>query len=119
MINVLELVTCSGLENGFDPILPAAVSLIVTAIKIIVPIILIIFGMMDLAKAVMSNDEKTMKESQGKFIKRIVYAVIIFFVVAAIQLVFSLLERSKAPDAGNAKSCINCFINNDCGTVNE
>ena len=38
-------------------------------------IILIIFGMLDLAKAVMANDDKEMKEAQKKLIKRIVYAL--------------------------------------------
>lgn len=116
---LLDLQYCKGLEGGFDSVLPKAVHMIVLAIQIVVPIILIVFGLMDLAKAVMSNDEKTMKESQGKFIKRIVYAIIVFFVVAIVQLIFNLLGNIGATDSSGDKNsnCLSCFINGECSST--
>lgn len=72
--------------------------------------------MLDLGKAVMSNDEKEMKGAQTKFIKRCVYAVIVFFIVAVVQLVFSTLDKasSDGENSEESTSCINCFINNEC-----
>lgn len=118
MLNML--VSCGGFE--FDPILPGVTSLVVTAIKIFVPLVLIFFGMMDLAKAVMANDEKVMKEAQGKLIKRFIYAVVVFLIVALVQMVFSMLGKAgeSSEDSANKTektgitACINCFINNDC-----
>lgn len=111
------LVTCGGFE--FDPILPGITSLIVTAIKIFVPLALIFFGMLDLGKAVIANDEKVMKEAQGKLIKRFVYAVIVFLIVALVQLVFNLLgtagqDSETDTEKTNISACISCFIGNKC-----
>lgn len=111
MLNVLDTVTCGGM--AIEAIIPNLVSGAITALKIFVPIILIIFGMIDLAKAVMSNDEKTMKEAQGKFIKRIIYAVLVFLIVAIVQTVFGLLAKADS-NTNSATACIDCFINGDC-----
>lgn len=118
MLNVLA--SCGGFE--FDPILPGITSLLVTAIKVFVPLVLIFFGMLDLGKAVMANDEKVMKEAQGKLIKRFIYAVLVFLVVAIVQLVFSMLGKAGEGSENTANNtektsisaCINCFVNNDC-----
>lgn len=112
LISILN-VKCG--EYSFDPILPNIVSMIVTAIKVLIPLILIILGMLDLGKAVMSNDEKVMKESQSRLIKRFVYAIIIFLLVALVQLVFITISGKDENDPNNVSGgiteCINCFIN--------
>lgn len=107
MLNVLNLVTCG--EMTIEAIIPNLVSGAVTILKIAVPIILIIYGMLDLAKAVMSNDEKTMKEAQGKLIKRIIYAVLVFLIVAIVQTVFALLAKAD-DNTSSATACIDCFM---------
>lgn len=110
MLEVLKLVKCTGINTTFDSILPQTTSLIVTIIKIGVPILLVIFGMVDLGKAVMSNDEKEMKGAQTKLIKRVLYAVLIFFIFAIVQWIFTMLDTSNQ----GANSCLNCFINGSC-----
>lgn len=108
MLNVLTSYTCKGLEDAsFEAVLPDTVHLVITVIKIAIPIILILFGMLDLGKAVMSNDEKEMKSSQTKFIKRILYAALVFFVVTVVQLVFGMLDDN----AKGEYNCISCFVN--------
>ena len=92
-------------------LLPQITVLVVTLIKIAVPIILVIFGMIDLAKAVMSNDEKEMKGAQTKLIKRVIYAVAVFLVVTIVQLIFSALD-STDEDTSDVTGCISCFISN-------
>lgn len=88
---------------------------VIVVIKIFIPIVLIIFGMLDLGKAVMSNDEKTMKEAQGKLIKRFIYAVLVFLIVTLVQTIIGFISNSGASvsdDNGvNVQSCINCFVN--------
>lgn len=94
---------------------------VIVVIKIFIPIVLIIFGMLDLGKAVMSNDEKTMKEAQGKLIKRFIYAVLVFLIVTLVQTVIGFISNSGASvsdDDVNVHACINCFVNgvNSAGT---
>lgn len=121
MLNLLPVLSkayCIGLTSGIDSSIPKLVSLFVDIMKFGIPVLLIVFGMMDLAKAVMGNDEKKMKEEQGKFIKRCIYALIVFFVVAIVEFVVGVVDTSNgnttAESNGTAKTCIDCFINGDC-----
>lgn len=114
MLNVLA--SCGSFT--FDPILPGITSTVVTAIKVFIPLALIFFGMLDLGKAVIANDEKVMKEAQGKLIKRFIYAVVVFLIVALVQLVFGMLskaagdsETAEGTNGSNFTVCIDCFIN--------
>ncbi len=117
MLNVLKMVTCNGLNGSIDYIVPGTISTVITIIKIGIPILLIIFGMIDLGKAVMSNDEKEMKSSQTRLIKRILYAVIVFFIVAIVQWIFQIVDADVVEEKGGTKSCLNCFINGNCTTT--
>lgn len=103
-------VSC-GSAQGIPAALPVFIKNVVNIIKIIVPIILIIMGMLDFSKAVVSNDEKSMKEAQNKFIKRIIAAVTIFLVVAITQFVFRAIGTD---DTNEMAACINCFITGSC-----
>ena len=98
-----------------DAILPSGVIYIVqnvvNLIKIAIPILLIVLGMIDFMKAVMSNDEKQMKASQGKLIKRILAGVIVFFVIAIVQFVFGFVVDGDS--SKNAVSCLACFVTSD------
>lgn len=117
MLQVLYTVTCGTVE--IDSIVPYVLSEAITIIKIFIPIALILFGMLDLGKAVMSNDEKTMKEGQGKFIKRCVYAIIVFFIVAIVQLLAGILDKADGDTNTSVTSCISCFVdfgNAQCNT---
>lgn len=110
---MLDNVTCGGIT--IDGIVPAFTSAVVNIIKILIPIILIIFGILDLAKAITGNDEKVMKEAQKKLISRVIYAVIVFFVVALVQFVFGVLGKANGDNDGSKiTSCVDCFINGTC-----
>ena len=95
-MNILASVTCGGILE-VDRMLPDIVSLIVTLIKIGVPILLIVFGMLDLGKAVMAQKEDEIKKSQQTF-----------FVVVIVQTVFNLVGGSGKK---NIWDCVNCFVN--------
>ena len=104
-----------GCSIDIDMIVPTFTVALMNLVKVAIPILLVAYGMIDMAKAIMSNDEKQMKESQNKFIKRIIYAVVIFFIVAIVQLIFGMLAKaSKNSDneitKSDVTSCIACFI---------
>lgn len=95
---------------------PPITRLIVTLIKIAAPLVLIIVGMLDILKAVMASDEKKLKESQTKFVKRLIPAALIFLVVTIVQLLIGLFADSTS-EANSLSRCIDCMISdeNKCG----
>lgn len=108
--------TCGDIGLKFSGMLPYVVSMAITIIKIVVPILLIIFGMMDLAKAVMAQKEDEIKKGQQTFIKRIVAAVIVFFVITIVQMIVSFISN----DNDDITSCFNCFVNGkNCAVDNS
>lgn len=89
-----------------DAKIPNTVHTIIVVIKIAVPVLLVIFGMLDLFKGLTAQKEDEMKKGQSLFIKRLMSAAIIFFVISIVQLLVSFV----AGDEG-IMTCANCFIN--------
>lgn len=69
-------------------------------IQIGIPIILIVLGTLDLAKAVISSDDKEVKAAQGRLIKRLIYAAVIFFMVTFVSLVMNIVSTSSDSEVG-------------------
>jgi len=84
------------------------VHIIITIIKFGVPVLLIIFGMLDLGKAVMASKEDEIKKGQQMFIKRLVAAIIVFFVVVVVELVVGVAAGEN--DKENISNCLEAFI---------
>ncbi len=108
MIQILNV--CTGLvgEAGIPSKLAYIVSLGVSVIQIVVPILLIVWGMLDLGKAVMAQKEDEIKKGQQTFVKRIVAAVIVFFVVVVVKLVVGLVADDGSTITGCMDSILNC-----------
>lgn len=105
----------SVLPNAqIDAKLADVVHTIITVIKIAVPVLLVVFGMLDLAKAMIGNKEDEIKKGQQIFIKRLIVAVIVFFVVSIVQFLISLAAGNESK---GIMDCANCFINGSkkCG----
>lgn len=113
MLNILAgSITCGGIT--MDSLIPTLTSSFVTIIKIFIPIVLIFFGMLDLGKAVMGNDEKAMKESQSRLIKRFIYAILVFVIVSLVQVIFGFVASADSEGetgVNGAMSCVSCFVN--------
>ena len=103
-----ETYTCGDLSDvSFGGMLPYVVSLIITIIKIAIPVLLIIFGMIDMGKAVMAQKEDEIKKGQQTLIKRVIAAIIVFFVITIVQMLLRFLAR----DENSITACFNCFVN--------
>ena len=61
--------------------------IILTVMQIAIPIILLIFGTLDLGKAVMAGDEKEIKAATSTLIKRVVAAVAVFLLFLVISII--------------------------------
>lgn len=99
MLNLFNIMAdaCEGLR----PII-AILKIVLNIIQIAIPILLILFGTLDLGKAVISNDEKEIKGAISKLIKRALMALAVFFVVFFVKLIFGWIARAnKADDGGD------------------
>lgn len=76
-------------------------------LKILVPIALIIWGIIDLAKAMMASDDSAMKKAQGALVKKIFAAVCVFLVPTIMNAVLSIVANGTKGevDTGNWASC--------------
>ena len=102
-----------GTSNGFcahTASLFQFFGVILLIFKIIIPILLIIFGMLDLGKAVIATDSKQIKESVNRLVKRAVISVIIFFIPTIVTALFSLIKGFQDNKA-DFNVCRTCVIN--------
>lgn len=106
-----ETVSCgSGMVSGVPSSIPKTVNVVYTAMQIVVPIIIVIFGMIDLVKAVIAQKEDEIKKSQMTFIKRLIAGALVFFVFVIIKLLVSFVADSST-DANKIIDCADCFLN--------
>ena len=66
--------------------------------RIGVPILIILLGIIDFAKAVMTSKEDEMKASQNKFVKRLIIGIAIFFIPTLVNLIMDLTNYIWNPD---------------------
>jgi len=75
---------------------------IIFAIKIIVPLLLIVFGMITMAKAVMGKDDKEIKAARNILVQRLIAAVLVYLVITIVGVVINLVADSSW------KNCTEC-----------
>ena len=96
--------------NGYMTDIPSGILRIIRIIyiilQILVPITLVILGSMDLVKSITSQKEDEIKRGQNIFIKRLIAAIIIFFVFIIVKLVVGVFSN----DDNEIISCMNCFL---------
>ncbi len=104
-------------ENDIPSDLINIVSTIVTIIKIGVPIILIVLGMIDMGKAVASQKEDEIKKGQKILLSRCIAAGIVFFVVAIVQLLVNIINSTtdKNGEENTIWKCVELFVNGKKG----
>lgn len=77
---------------------------IVNIIRIMVPILLIVFGIIDFGKAIFVSDENEMKKSQSRFIRRLIVAIGFFLVPSILSILLNIAHNvwDVIPSAENA-----------------
>ena len=69
--------------------------IIITLIKVAVPILLIVFGSIDMFKAVTQQNEDEIKKATKKFIERLIAAAIVFFVFPIIIFIANVVAPNS------------------------
>lgn len=116
MFILTETFRCGGLNADIPVKLATVTSTLFLLVKIAIPIILIAYGMLDMGKAIVQQKEDDIKKAQQIFIKRIISAVLVFFIATIVQLVFGLVKDEDDTFMG----CIDCFLSgSDSGNCSD
>jgi len=85
-------ITCADIigENGE---LVDVLNMLVTLVKILVPILLIVLGSLDFVKAIFSGDDSNMKKAQNKFIKRLLIGIIFFLAPSLLKFILEIANN--------------------------
>lgn len=68
------------------------VNQILTYVRVIIPIVILVLGSLDFAKAMVAGKEDEMKKAQKTFIMRLVAGVLVFMTPMIVNLIMSLAE---------------------------
>lgn len=91
LIFFAKAVNVCSTENGLGAVIQILYR-VVNLIRFFVPILLILFGSLDLAKAVIAGKEDEMKKSQSALIKRFIYAAAVFLIVTLVIFVTGFID---------------------------
>jgi len=87
------------------------ISTIYMLIRIGVPIILLIVGMVDLLKAITSQKQEDISKAQSLLLKKVVVAIIIFTFFTLVQWVINLVDQNNIFN-DSMWSCVNALLGN-------
>ena len=83
---------------------------VIMVIKIVIPLLLIILGMIDLGKAVVASDDKAINKSVNTLIQRFVAAIIMFFIPTIVSAIFNATTNANMTNP-NMNKCVQCLTN--------
>ncbi len=103
-MNLLDVAFCSGTKDVW-----VLVGRILGVFKIVIPLLVIIFGMIDLGKAVVASDDKEIKKAAKNLGMRALAGILIFFVPSLVGFAFSLADTFN--EEGDYAVCKECIVN--------
>ncbi len=80
---------------------------ILNVFKIVIPLLVIIYGMIDLGKAVVASKDDEIKKAAKQLLIRIIAGICVFFVPTIVAFAFGLANNT--PDG---TVCVNCIKGN-------
>ncbi|MBR5662910.1 MAG: hypothetical protein IKX00_04635 [Bacilli bacterium] len=91
------------------------IHIIITIAKILVPILLIIYGSIDYGKAAFADNQDAIEKTTQLFIKKIIIGLVIFLIPTIINSIISFAQSDKDRTASNGdfKKCALCFAGDD------
>ena len=116
IVNAADYIVCDN-DKKFPYVFAQITSTAMTIIKIVIPILLVITGMISFFKVtISSNVEDEMKKAKTKLINSIIAAVVVFFTFSIVNFVVTLVAGTN----NKFMSCVECFMNVEkCNKVTE
>ena len=84
------------------------IRVVVIIAKIIVPVILVVMGMLDFAKVLVSKEAKLGET----FFLRLVSAALLYFIVPIVELLMNIIISTGVID--ESYNCVRCLAENKC-----
>lgn len=79
------------------------------ALKILIPVVIIVFGIIDFSKAVVSSDEKAVSKAATSLVQRFILGLVVFFIPTIVSVIIGLVT-----DVTNTKksieACEKCLL---------
>ena len=92
MFQILEeVVNVESACYGFDFIVRIIKDGIFPIMQVVIPIVLVVLCTLDLGRAVIGSDDKENKKILKRIVRRLVYAILIFFFITVINLIFTMV----------------------------
>ena len=91
-------------------------------IKVVVPVIIIVLASIDFAQAVLSGEDKVVREKAERLFKRVLIGVAIFLIPTIIKVLFfnlPLFTDDMKNDIGNCIRCITSPYNTSSSDANN
>lgn len=79
------------------------------ALKILIPLIIIILGVIDFSKAVVVSDDKSISKASVTLIQRVILGICVFFIPTIVNLVVGLIT-DIAQIKDEAEGCYTCLL---------
>ncbi|MGM9878158.1 MAG: hypothetical protein ACI33S_05885 [Bacilli bacterium] len=110
LVNLLDYGDMTSICDDLSPLL-RIVGIALKLIQYAVPIMLIVIGSIDFAKATTEKDEKAIKDAQNKFMKRGIMALIVFLIVPIVSVLMTLVSGEGYKDC---MECISSPFGSEC-----
>lgn len=101
-----------GITNGIPQQIVQIIHLIYNAIRIAVPLILVLVGMFDMGKAITQQKEDEIKKAQNLLVRKAVAAGLVFLIVSLVGLVFSVASGEET--SGETWKCVDALLSGKC-----
>ena len=109
---ILDCTAAEEMCSNLQPFLNV-IKVFLEILRWTVPILLIIFGSIDMFNAITkADDEKVIQDSRRKFIKRIIYGIVVFLVPFLVNLVMELIDEgigNENNDEVTATTWVSCW----------
>lgn len=108
MIEIINSAYCNGIlgeGNGIPSEIGDLIHYLYLGIKIVVPILLVIFAMLDLGKAIVAKKEEDIKRYQSSCIKRIITGLLVFLVIVIVEFVLGFVEPETGTSGESPVKC--------------
>ena len=90
--------------------IPKLTHIAYNTIQVVIPVLLVLFCSIDLLKAVIAGKEDEIKKNQSIVVKRLISAVIVYFMFVIVKFVIS----ASAENGSKIIKCAECFISEVC-----
>lgn len=85
------------------------VGIALNIIKIVVPLILIVMGMIDMTKAVIASDQDALKKNLNVFVRRCIAAILVFITPSLLNGIFTLIDGFDEVRS-EYSVCVSCVL---------